>query len=212
MNAKSSTGHIKRLLYEERLMEMFSTFQSWRMDSFIRDMEAKKQKGRILPFVRGLRLSALLIYAIREMLEGTDLTANWGHLIDDEGHYCSCECDVIIHQGGGLVRRWNGTNEPVMDFRFIEQERAVAVISCKSYQRSGDIDREYCTLMEPFVKKVWLFVECCGPRSTESIRIKSLEFGYEEFWYLYTWSKQTDPQPNREGWIRFVEEVKKLAQ
>jgi hypothetical protein len=106
MNAKSSTGHIKRLLYEERLMEMFSTFQNWRMDSFIRDMEAKRQKGRILPFVRGLRLSALLIYAIREMLEGTGLTANWGHLIDDEGHYCSCECDVIIHQKGNKSEQW----------------------------------------------------------------------------------------------------------
>ena len=66
MKAKPSTGHIKRLLYRERFMEMFSTFHDWRVDSFIRDMEAKKQKGRVLAFVRGLRLSALLIYAIRE--------------------------------------------------------------------------------------------------------------------------------------------------
>jgi hypothetical protein len=201
-----------RLLYEEPFMQMFQTFQTWRIDPFIRGMEARRQKGKILPFVRGLRLSALLIYAIREMLEGTSLTANWGHLVDESGNFCSCECDVIIHHEGGHIRRWDGTKNPIMDFRFIAQGNTVAVISCKSYLRSGDIDTEYCNLMEPFVKKIWLFAECCGPRSTETIRAKAVKYGYERFWYLYTWSKQTEPRPNKGGWYEFVQEVKKLKQ
>jgi len=205
MNAGSPTGHFVQLLYEEWLMELVGSFSNWRIDGFIR------QKGRILPFVRGLRLSALLIYAIREMLTGTGLTANWGHLTDASGTICSPECDVIIHREG-YFKRWNGHENAIMDFRFIEQQLAVAVISCKSYLKSGDIDTEYCKSMEPFVQKIWLFAECCGPRSVETIRAKAFEHGYEHFWYLYTWSKQTEPKPDKEGWNKFVGEVKNLAQ
>lgn len=212
MNANLFTGHMVRLLYEEPFWKMFATFQSWRIDTFMRQMEAEKRKGRVLPFVRGLRLSALLIYAIREILTGTSLTANWGHLMDESGSFCSCECDVIIHDEEGHIGQWNGTKNPIMDFRFIAQESAVAVISCKSYLRSSDIDTEYCRLMEPFVKKIWLFAECCGPRSAESIRTKAVEFGYEKFWHLYTWSKQRGSKPNKDGWSEFVEEVKRLKQ
>lgn len=212
MNANSLAGHMTRLLREEPFMKMFESFQIWRIDPFIRDMEARRQKGRILPFVRGLRLSALLIYEIRQLLKGTGLTANWGHLVDETDTFCSCECDVIIHREVGEIQRWNGdSNEPVMDFRFIEQKSAVAVISCKSYLRSSGIDTEYCKLMKPFVGKIWLFAECCGPRSAKSIQTKALELGYEKFWYLYTWSKQTAPEPNKYGWNEFVEAVRKLA-
>lgn len=203
-------GHTARLLYETPFMRLFAEMMEWRIDPFIRELEREKQKGRIFPFARGLRLSANLIYVIREILSGTNLTANWGQLLDRRGNYCSCECDVIIHCKGH-IGRWNGTNEkPIMDFRFIEQQKAVAVISCKSYLRSGDIDTEYCKLMKPFVKKIWLFAECCGPRSAESIERKALRFGYKKFWYLYTWSKQTSPRPNRDGWSKFVKEVRKL--
>lgn len=211
MNTSPYAGPFVRLLYEERLMEMFQGFLNWRIDPFIRQMETKRQKGRILPFVRGLRLSAQLIYFVREILTGTGMTANWGHLIDESGNSCSCECDVIIHHEGH-IGRWNGSEEPIMDFRFIEQQKAVAVISCKSYLRSGDIDSEYCKSMEPFVRKIWLFAECCDPRSVESIRNKAFGFGYERFWYLYTWSKQIVPNPNKNGWNEFVKELKKLKQ
>lgn len=209
MSVNPGAGRLVQLLLEERFMNMFGDFSHWRIDDFIRQMEAERRKGRILPFVRGLRLSAHLIYATREILSGTNLTANWGHLLDKSGNFCSCECDVIIHREGH-IRQWNDTREPIMDFRFIAQQKAVAVISCKSYLRSGDIDREYCKLMKPFVRKIWLFAECCGPLSTESIQQKALKFGYKKFWYLYTWSKQTQPEPNRYGWNEFVEEVKKL--
>ncbi len=209
MGANLQSGNIIRLLDEVPFREMFSDFSTWRIDTFIRQMEARRSKGRVLPFVRGLRLSAHLIYTIRKILDGTDLTANWGHLLDSSGNFCSCECDVIIHHKGP-VRQWNGTPEPIMDFRFIEEHLAVVVISCKSFLRSSDIDIEYCNLMKPFVKKIWLFAECCGPRSAQSIQSRALKFGYEKFWYLYLWSKQTEPKPNEEGWSKFVEEVKKL--
>lgn len=209
MKTNSSTGRLVQLFYEERLMKMIADFSNWRIDPFIRQMEAERKKGRIFPFVRGLRLSAHLIYAIREILEGTSLKANWGQLVDKSGVFCSSECDVVIHRDGHIAR-WNGTEKPIMDFRFIEQKQTVAVISCKSYLRSGNVDSEYCKLMKPFVKKIWLFAECCSPQSVKNIRDKALRFGYEKFWYLYTWSKQKDLEPNKDGWNEFVKEVRNL--
>ncbi len=208
MNNNPQTGH-GRLLCEEPFNMMCADFSSWRMNDFIRQLEATKHKGRILPFVRGLRLSAHLIYAVREILSGTDLEVNWGHLLDEDSVFCSPECDVIIHRKGHL-RRWNGTDNPIMDFRFIEQQKAVAVISCKSYLRLSKIDKEYCESMKPLVEKIWLFAECCGPRSAKTIQKKALDFGYEKFWYLYAWSKKRGQKLNRNGWNEFVEEVRKL--
>jgi len=211
MSSSQSPRGVVQLLQEETLMKMFGEFSNWRIDTFIREITKKRQKGRILPFVRGLRLSAHLIYAIREVLVGTNLTANWGHLVDEKGIFCSCECDIIIHHQGHEAR-WNGRENQIMDFRFIKQQKALVVISCKSYLRSGYMDSEYCKLMKPFVKRIWLFAECCGPRSVNSIRKKALRLGYEKFWHLYTWSKQKTPEPNKDGWREFIEEVNKLKQ
>lgn len=77
----NAPGQMEKILHEGRFMQMFGEFTNWRMDVFIRQMEADKRKGRVLPFVRGLRLSAQLIYVIRVILTGSDLTANWGHLL-----------------------------------------------------------------------------------------------------------------------------------
>jgi len=211
VSATAPMGQYPRLLYEESCNQLFAGLTTWRIDHYIRQMEAQRRRGRILPFVRGLRFSALLIYEIREILDGTGLTANWGHLIDETGALCSCECDVIIHRRGQF-KRWNGSGNPVMDFRFVSQDKAVAVVSCKSRLRStADVDQDYCELMRPFVDRIWLFAECCGPRSAASIRTRALESGYEEFWFVYTWSPQTSPEPNREGWNHFVEKVLALA-
>lgn len=209
MAVNQEVGQITKLLYEEPFKGIFGELVTWRIDPYIRQLEKEKKKGRIFPFVRGLRLSARLIYVIRDILSETNLTANWGQLLDEQGNYCSCECDIIIHHKGH-ERRWNGKDQPVMDFRFIKQQNAIAVISCKSYLRSGDIDVEYCKSMKPFVKKIWLFAECCGHNSVKSIEQKVLESGYKKFWYLYSWSNKTDPHPNMDGWINFVKEVKQL--
>lgn len=205
------TGHVVRLLHGEAFWQMFGALHSWRIDDVQRDMEAQRRRGRILPFVRGLRLSALLIYQVRDLLRGTGLTANWGHLVDSDGRLCSCECDVIVHEESGVHRRWNGNESPVMDFVFIAQTSAVLVISCKSYLKSGNIDAAYCDLMRPFVERLWLFAECCGPRSADRVRARALESGYEKFWYLYTWGRQSNPDPNLNGWHDFVETVLQLA-
>ena len=207
MTIEASAVSHGELLLRERFESMAAEFRSWRISDFIRQLEASRKKGRILGFVRGLRLSAQLIYAIRELLIGSGLTASWGHLLDKEQKFCSPECDVIIHKEAGRLRQWNGNIEPVMDFRFVLMTEAVVVVSCKSLIRSADVDGEYAQEMQRYVDRVWLFGECCGPRSAESIAEKALSAGYEHFWYLYTWSPKTEEKLNRTGWQNFVHEV-----
>lgn len=187
---------------------------SYRLDPFIRAKEAEEgaNKGLIFPFARGLRFSALLIYTIRECLSGSGLEANWGQIIDEEGLACSGECDIIIYKQGHY-KQWNGDggHNHIMDFRFIEKENAIAVISCKSYLTKTTIEDAYCKSMLNYVKRVWLFAECCGPESVDLIRQASTEVGYEHFWYLYTWSRATDNiVDDVEGWLDFVKTIKEL--
>ncbi len=138
------------------------------------------------------------------------MTANWGHLLDDEEVFCSPECDVIIHKKDGQVRRWNGSENPVMDFRFIRTSKAVAVISCKSQTKTVDVD--YVQQVKHYVGRVWLFGECCGPRSGRRLLQRAQEAGYEHFWYLYSWSPCTEVVLNEDGWQHFVGEVEKLKE
>lgn len=187
---------------------------SYRLDPFIRDKEAEEgpNKGLIFPFARGLRFSALLIYTIRECLSGSGLEVNWGQIIDENGYACSGECDIIIHKEGH-IKKWNGGDggKHIMDFRFIEKANAIVVISCKSYLTKTAVEDTYCKNMLTYVPKVWLFAECCGPESVELIRKESSEIGYENFWYLYTWSRTTDNiVDDVAGWLHFIEQVKSL--
>lgn len=200
-------GH-SRLLREEPFNKMVLDFSNWTMSDFIRQLESRKSKGRVLSFIRGLRLSSHLIYAIRDILVGSNLTANWGHLLDKEGILCSPECDIIIHRTDGQISRWNGNEKPVMDFRFISMEHAIVVVSCKSQVKS--IDKEYPKSIKKYAKKVWLFGECCGPRSAKALAKKAKKAGYEKFWHLYTWAPKTKADYNKAGWHDFVDEVKKL--
>ena len=193
------------------LKEELSTF---RLDTFVRtlDKNQNKNKGAILPFIRGLRFSALLIYEIRKALNGTELKVTWGHILDENGEYCSSECDIIIYKKGHHTR-WNGSgdNESVMDFRFIEKENAVAVISCKSFIRTADIEVDYWTNMQKYVSKIWLFAECCGPKSGKSIEKAAKKIGYEHYWHLYTWNKKTDDIKDcLDEWVHFLETLKSL--
>ena len=199
---------------KEKYEEIKAQLLNYRLDPFIREKESQdgSNKGLIFPFARGLRFSALLIYTIRESLSGSDLEVNWGQIIDDDGYACSGECDIIIHKKG-YYKKWNGNDggNHIMDFRFIEKENAVAVISCKSYLTRTTIEEAYCHNMLKFVDKIWLFAECCGPESVELIRTDSQAFGYENFWHLYTWSRTTDQIVDDEaGWYHFIETVKAL--
>ena len=76
----------------------------WNIDPEIVEMQKNKDPGLILPFVKGLRLSARLVYIIRDHLSCLPLQVSWGHLLSPNGDSCSPECDVIVHQQGQVVR------------------------------------------------------------------------------------------------------------
>jgi len=144
-----------------------------------------KYEGDILGFVKGLRLSARVIYFLRERLSSIiNLEVNWGHILDDSGQSCSPECDVIIHSIG-YVRHWNGSKNPVMDFKFVKASEVLAVVSCKSQLTS--VDKDYVSSLKKYgVKKVFLFAECCKEPSLPQLRKKAHDAGYKGFWCLYT--------------------------
>ena len=208
-------GYLK-IFQKEKYDTIKAQLLSYRLDPFIREKEGEigTNKGLIFPFARGLRFSALLIYTIREHLSGSDLEVNWGQIVDDEGYACSGECDIIIHKKGHC-NRWNGNDggNHIMDFRFIEKQNAIAVISCKSYLTKHAIEVNYCLNMLKYVKRIWLFAECCGPESVELIKTSSKEIGYEFFWHLYTWSRANDNIiDDEEGWYQFIETIKSLKE
>jgi len=187
---------------------------SMRLDPYIRSMEAAEgsDKGLIFPFARGLRFSALLIYELRKILSNSDLEVDWGQIIDEDGNYCSGECDIVIHKKG-YFEKWNGNDagNHIMDFKFIYQEDAVAVISCKSYITKSRLEKEYCERMLNYVDKVWLFAECCGPDSVDLIKTESANIGYNYFWHLYTWSKNTgNVIDGLDSWKHFVSKIREL--
>jgi len=180
----------RRLATHLNLQEFHSLkeeLSQWRVNPQIQEMERERPGGIILGFVRGLRLSAKLIYAIREHLSPFDLQVDWGHLLTEDGNSCSPECDIIIHLPGH-EREWNGHEHKIMDFKFINCRQAIAVISCKSFIRA--VDRRYPSKLEPYVDKVFLVAECCEPNVVDRLKRSAESVGYAGFWYLYT-CKQT---------------------
>jgi len=112
------SGAMGKALSTEDFESLAYKLAKWRLDPSIKLMDSKKAKGRILDFVKGLRLSAQIAYLIRNILSADSLEVNWGHLIDNHGKSCSPECDIIIHRQG-QIQKWNGSERPIMDFRFI---------------------------------------------------------------------------------------------
>ncbi len=87
----------------------------------------------------------------------------------------------------------------------------MVAISCKSYLTKSAIETDYCVNMLKYVKRVWLFAECCGPESIDLIKEASKEIGYENFWHLYTWSRTTGENlEDGKGWLNFIETVKSI--
>jgi hypothetical protein len=209
-----SDGYIQ-ILDREKYFKIIGGMSNYRIDNFIREAEANEgaNKGVILSFVRGLRLSSLLTYQIRQLLDGSDFTANWGHIIDENGAFCSRECDIIIHSKNIPLYQWDGdgAGNHIMDFRFIPYYAAKVVISCKSFLTTAKIEEDYCNDMLKYVDRVWLFSECCGPKSDEKIEERAKEIGYEDFWYLYKWNRGNNELTQTiEVWDSFVESVKAL--
>ena len=143
-----------------------------------------KYQGDILGFVKGLRISARVIYFLRERLSSTDLEVSWGHILDQNSQSFSPECDVVIHKKGH-IRCWNGSREPIMEFKFVEVSSVRAVISCKS--KLTTIDKQYPPSLKKYgVEKVFLLAECCAESSKESLKKKAREAGYKGLWFLYS--------------------------
>jgi hypothetical protein len=142
-----------------------------------------KYEGDILGFVRGLRLSAGVIYFLRERLSSEDVEVSWGHMLDEKQNSCSPECDVIVHSKGH-VRKWNGNEKRVMEFTFVQAEQVRAVISCKS--RLTAIDKVYPKDLKGFgVKNIFLFAESCEETKLSSLRKTAKKAGYRGLWCLY---------------------------
>ena len=150
-------------------------------------------EGNILSFVKGLRISAQIVYFLRDCLSEGDLDVSWGHILNSQGQSCSPECDVIIHKGH--LRKWNGSggSNPIMEFKFVRAEKVKAVISCKSVVTT--VDEDYPLKLVPFgVDKVFLFGECCSQSNYSGLKTKALAAGYSGFWCSYlTDSSQDEP-------------------
>jgi hypothetical protein len=150
--------------------------------------EDGKYEGDILGFVRGLRLSARVLYFLREHLSETGLEVSWGHLLNEQQQSCSPECDIIVHEQG-VVRRWNGFKDPVMNFSFVKASKVRFVVSCKSLLSSVDADYP-ATLKQFGVSKIFLFAESCDESHVERLRKKAVQSGYAGMWCLYTTNKK----------------------
>ena len=206
---KSRIGARLRL---DAFYSMKEELLQWRIDEPLRDMERCRERGRILAFVKGLRLSAKLIYLLRTALSDTGLQVSWGHLLDRDENICSPECDVILHKPG-WVERWDGSAEPVMDFRFVSCTAAVAVVSCKSLLDSVDDNlKAYCAQMQRYVKSVLLFAECCRPRKVRRLTGAAKRAGYAGLWYLYVLEEgSSEAEVDESVWRDFLETLRGLA-
>jgi hypothetical protein len=208
-------GPIREAFVRQKYNALVAELMSFRLDTYIRMLDASQQKnpGKIFPFARGLRFSALLIYAIRKNLQHTYLTANWGQVVNTAGLYLSNECDIIIHIKRNNEECWNGDQTGgIMDYRFIDEVDVKVVISCKSYLTSSDIEKEYYDNLKNFVSRIWLFTECCGPRSAASISANAKAVGYEHFFHLYTWSKNTSKVSLKfPEWKQFLLEIRAIS-
>jgi len=64
---------------------------------------------------------------------------------------------------------------------------------------------------ETFVKTIWLFDECCEPKQVKALTRQAQKAGYQNFWYVYEWSRDTDShEPNEWDWQDFAKKLRKL--
>ena len=167
-----------------------------------------KYEGDILGFVKGLRISARIIYFLREQLSDMDYEINWGHLLDDAEASCSPDCDIIIHIKGH-VRKWNDTNKPIMDFNFIKAKNAEIVVSCKS--KLGKIDKEYPKSLKKYgVNYIFLVAECCKEIQYHSLKKRARRAGYAGLYCLYFMDKNETMKCDESVHAEFINVIRKV--
>jgi hypothetical protein len=170
-----------------------------------------KKRGDILNFIRGLRLSARLIYILRDKLSDHDVEVNWGHVEDDRQRLCSPECDIIIHDGG-VADRWNGRNQHcVMDFLFIKREAVKAIISCKSALTGSGIDTDFAAVVKRDFKihNTFLFAETVQDSKYASLNKKAKAAGYKGLWTLYRLDSTGGRIKNPQDYLDFLNAVRR---
>lgn len=204
-------GALEKCLLTEKFHGLSNELAKWRMNPDLSLMEKRRDKGRVLGFVKGLRFSARITYLIRGILTGKDLDVSWGHLIDEKGASCSPECDIIVHNPGCIEKWNNGDKDPIMDFKFIKCTEAIAVISCKSLTRS--VDQAYCDTLSPYkIGNIYLFTECCSPAAVSRLRKQAKAAGYAGFYHLYAMKKGAPTfSVDEEGILEFIDRMKSLA-
>lgn len=213
MTAKKQTGRgvIEKCLLTEEFHALSGELATWRMNPELSLMDKRRDKGRVLQFVKGLRFSARIAYLIRNILVGKNLHVSWGHLIDEEGASCSPECDIIVHNPG-WIRKWNtGGKHPIMDFKFIKCTEALAVISCKSLTRR--VDQEYCNTLSPYkIDNIYLFAECCSPAAVSRLKEQAKAAGYAGFYHLYATKKEASTfLVDEESIVEFISKMQSLT-
>ena len=188
------------------LYQLCNDLQMWQTDTDVKLLEKVKGSALVLPFVKGLRLSSQLIYILRTALSELEhVEVDWGHLLDENDNSFSPECDVIIHRCGHFAE-WDGNAKPVMHFKFIKRECALAVVSCKSFV--DRVDLKYAKSLRPYIGHVFFFAECCEPRKVDSLRRAAREAGYAGFGYLYTYNRETgETATDPKEWGNFFDEI-----
>jgi hypothetical protein len=95
-----------------------------------------------------------------------------------------------------------------MNFKFIQAQRAIAVISCKSILKS--IDSDYPRGLKKFgIKNVFLFAETCQKGSFARLSKAAKKAGYKGLWCLYLTDSDGSISIDDAMHIAFIESLKK---
>jgi len=190
-------------LVSRELAELAEEMQRYREYEPLHSTGGGKYSGHILGFVKGLRISAKLIYFLRKCLSTERVEVSWGHIIDENTGACSPECDVIIHVPG-FYDKWNGGEKPIMEFKFIQAQHVLGVVSCKS--ALATIDQDYVDAIKALgAINVIMFAECCSKTNYENLKTRAVAAGYSGLWCAYFTTNTdgemlTDDEHHNEFW------------
>jgi hypothetical protein len=216
---RATTKRFKKLLgqgqdispFEELCAALLTTRECPPVITIKQKNGKKKKRGDILQFIRGLRLSARLIYILRDKLQDHGVQVNWGHVEDDRQRLCSPECDIIIH-AGGVADRWNGRQQHcVMDFLFIKREAVKAIISCKSTLTASGIDTDFAQVVKRDfrIDNTFLFAEAIKDAKYAGLKKKAIAAGYKGLWPLYRLDAAGAKVRNPQDYLDFLDALRK---
>ncbi len=99
-----------------------------------------------------------------------------------------------------------------MDFKFININTVVGVVSCKAHVSSIDQKhKDYISQMTSFTKNIWLFSEYCNFNTYNKLKTRAKGIGYKDFWCLYEWNEKEAPKVKIDVWEAFDKKIIALA-